>query len=281
MGDVPTRIHVPTARDEQRSWIWVVVVATLGFAAGVAWPRLLEMRLGPTAPGSAPPVAPAPVAAPARSAASVAPVGSASSAVVPAAVAMSISKPYTLSCRTQEGETRRKASDCGALGDVGAALESRLRKVATCPAASGVKGKLSLVLTAEFASSKVTIELGKATAIAKADELLACARDAMTGVSLTGIEHDNPRYSILYHLTFTSVGEATENSARSKSGDSVLITFGKAIVRDGPKASSNRLDSLTRGTEVKIIDQQGGWYKVRYGDAFTNEGWVYRQAIGK
>jgi hypothetical protein len=196
-------------------------------------------------------------------------------------VSLSVSKPYTLSCRTQEGETRRKASDCGALGDVGAAFEPRLRKVATCPAAAGVKGTLSLVLGADFTSSKVTIELGKATAIPKADDLLACAREAMAGVSLAGIEHDNPRYSILYHLAFAAEGPVADATGNSKAGDVAIITFGKAIVRDGPKASANRKDSLTRGTEVKIVDQQGGWYKVRYGDGFTREGWVYRQAIGK
>jgi hypothetical protein len=196
-------------------------------------------------------------------------------------VPIAISVPYTLSCRTKEGETLRKASECGALGNVGAALEPRLRKVATCPAAAANKGKLSLVITAEFSSSKVTIDLGKATAIAKADDLLACAREAMVGVSLTGIEHDNPRYSILYHLAFSGDSAATEGQGTSKAGDVVLITFGKAIVREGPKASSNRLDSLTRGAEVKVIDQQGGWYKIHYGDGFTSEGWVYRQAIGK
>ena len=280
-------MQLPTARDEQRSWIGVAVVAVIGFAVGIAWPRLLDVRVGPAAPTpvskepTAPIVPSAATASAAASAGMAAPSASGGSVV---AVPVSIAKPYTLSCRTPDGETHRKASECGALGDVNAAFEPRLRKVAMCPAARGASGKLSLVLGAEFGTNKVSVELGKATAIAKADDLLACAKEAMTGVSLTGIEHDNPRYSILYHLTFSGEGAASvegDAGTVAKASDVARITFGKAIIRDGPKASSNRLDSLTRGTEVKVVDQQGGWYKVRFGDGFSSEGWVYRQAIGK
>ncbi len=282
MGEVPPRVQVPNARDEQRSWIGVAVVAVLGFALGIAWPRLLDVRVGPAAPTVASKEPGAQRPSPTPVAPSNAPAGTASAppASAAAAVAMTISKPYTASCRTPDGETHRRPSECGALGDVNAALEPRLRKVATCGAAQGAKGKLSLALAVDFTASKVSVELGKATAIGRADELLACARDATSSVSLTGIEHDNPRYSLLYHLTFSGEGGAGEG-ADAGASDTVRITFGKAIIRDGPKASSNRKDSLTRGTEVKVIEQQGGWYKVKYGDAFESEGWVYRQAIGK
>jgi len=76
---VPT-VQVPSPAADTPSWTRVGVIAALGFIAGVAWPRLAGVRLGPSLPdgASSPAVA--------MSASASAPAAEASSVGVPPAV---------------------------------------------------------------------------------------------------------------------------------------------------------------------------------------------------
>src|SRR5262245_26141870 len=49
-NDAPFSVQVPKAGDDRPSWIKVGIIAVVGFAVGVAWPRVAGIRLGPTAP---------------------------------------------------------------------------------------------------------------------------------------------------------------------------------------------------------------------------------------
>jgi hypothetical protein len=61
---------------------------------------------------------------------------------------------------------------------------------------------------------------------------------------------------------------------------SVQIEWPMAIVRDAPR-DGKIVARLPKGTSVRIGPAKGGWYPISYGEAFANEGWVYRGAIGR
>ncbi|WP_461183367.1 N-acetylglucosaminidase, partial [Virgibacillus kimchii] len=48
------------------------------------------------------------------------------------------------------------------------------------------------------------------------------------------------------------------------------VTAGTLNVRSGPSASSNRVGSLSNGTEVNILSEVDGWYQIE----FSGAGWV-------
>ncbi|WP_339108109.1 SH3 domain-containing protein [Thioclava sp. GXIMD4216] len=56
------------------------------------------------------------------------------------------------------------------------------------------------------------------------------------------------------------------------------VTAGALNVRSGPAASYQRVDGVTRGEEVQMIAQNGGWAKIRIeGDGI--EGWVSKRFL--
>src|SRR5436305_15304456 len=46
-------VQIPSQANDKPSWVKVGVIAVVGFAVGVAWPRLAGIRPGPSAPGEA------------------------------------------------------------------------------------------------------------------------------------------------------------------------------------------------------------------------------------
>jgi uncharacterized protein YgiM (DUF1202 family) len=38
---------------------------------------------------------------------------------------------------------------------------------------------------------------------------------------------------------------------------------------------------LSKGNPVRVLGSQGSWYKVAYGKDFTEQGWVYKNALIK
>lgn len=51
--DAAVRVSLPTAKEDRAITSKVSLVAVLGFALGVAWPRLLGITVGPEVPGGA------------------------------------------------------------------------------------------------------------------------------------------------------------------------------------------------------------------------------------
>ncbi len=49
-ADPPLTVHIPTRDDDHPSWMRVGIIAVVGFAIGVAWPKLAGVKLGPNAP---------------------------------------------------------------------------------------------------------------------------------------------------------------------------------------------------------------------------------------
>src|SRR6185295_20164639 len=46
-------VEVPATERDKPGWVKVGVIAAVGFVIGIAWPRIVGVRLGPSAPGEA------------------------------------------------------------------------------------------------------------------------------------------------------------------------------------------------------------------------------------
>jgi hypothetical protein len=195
-----------------------------------------------------------------------------------------VGRGVVFACKTAEGNAL-KGTDCGSLPGLDGLLMPRLRKVADCPEASGAAGKLHLVARLDFARSSLGVELGRGQGVASPEPLLACARTSLQDLKLSGINHDHPRYSVAYTLTFgeeksAPAPSAPRETAPEGSDGTALVTWDVAIVRDAPR-TGKVVARLQRGTSVRVGSVKDGWYPVKYGEGFSSDGWVYRGAIGR
>jgi hypothetical protein len=283
-----TAFHVPSFADDHPSWVKVSVIAAVGFAVGVAWPRLAGVKLGPSAPemqahaaSAAAKSAEAPDAPPPLPTASVVvppPLSAApSSAEAPT---VTVGRGVVLSCTTADGE-RAKGSACGSVTGFEALAQPRLESLAKCPAAAGVSGKLAVVVTVDFKGSRINVDAGKSTTVASPDGLYACLRTAFQGAPLGGVDHDQQRYTVFYAVTLASASAPVGGAASATSdGSSVEVAWGTALVRSAPK-TGDIVARLPRGSQVQIGAPKEGWYPIKYGADFGSDGWVWREAIGK
>lgn len=309
--DAPLAYDVPSSDRDNPGWVKVGVIAVLGFVIGIAWPRLMGVRLGPSAPGeaasalaassaSAMPKSEAVPAVPAQPAAvlTVA-AGAAPSATAPrvddtpadTGVNVALGKTSMLSCKA-DGETK-KGKDCGTLAGLDTLVNGRLRKLSTCAAAEGQSGKLSVVVTADFAANKVSWDLGKSSTVGNADGIGGCLKTLFTGATTAGITHEHPRYVVAYSAMISGPRGAKnasveENGApppkenrepvTASAGEST-IGWDVALVRETPKVGAI-VARLPRGSKVKVGANKDGWLSIKYGDGFASEGWIYRGALG-
>jgi hypothetical protein len=299
-ADAPLTVQVPAPGADRPAWTRVAVIAGIGFVVGVAWPRLAGVRLGPSVPesasaaASAAPVeivpalsggAPSAPSAPTPAAAAVlAPVPSAS---VAPSVNLTVGHGVVFACKSASGDSL-KAGECGSLPGLDGIVMPRLRKVADCPEAANNPGKLHVVVHIDFGRGGVGVDLGRGNGVSSADALLSCAKTAMQGAVMSGVPHENSRYSVAYSLTFadgsggaTPQASASARGAGDTSGDgSAQIVWDVAIVRDAPK-TGKVVAHLPHGSTVRLGAAKEGWFPVKYGDGFANDGWVYRGAVGK
>ncbi|AKU98073.1 hypothetical protein AKJ09_04737 [Labilithrix luteola] len=334
--DAPLAVDMPGPDRDSPGWIKVGVIAAVGFVLGVAWPRVMGIRLGPSAPsetsaaaasGSAKSGARAPEApaasvsgkTPVQPAASVtAPAASVSSVAaataVPTAAAgtqISVQKGKVLSCKTEGGDTK-KGQDCGAVAGLDQLVAPRLRKLSTCSAADGQSGKLSLVVTADFAGGKMNWDIGKSTNVGNIDGIGGCLKTLFQGTGVSGVAHEHARYTVAYSATLAPstgassldkgdkdpIGARVDKNAKARSGEDApddskdrpepapvaggeaSVGWEVALVRDVPK-TGQVVARLPRGTKVKVGNVKDGWFSIKYGDGFASDGWVYRGAINR
>lgn len=237
--DAPLAVEVPASGRDKPGWIKVGVIAAVGFVVGIAWPRLLGVRLGPAAPGTtaaasasatgqggrapeAPPAILPTAVAKAAPAASVAPAASAapsSADVVPSAApappSVSVRRGSVLSCKTSGGDTL-KGKECGAVKEIDQLVTPRLRKLATCSGLAGQSGKLSVVVNADFDAARFSYDVGKSTNLANVDPVRSCLETAFHGASTKSTPHTHPRYAIAYTAMIGpgADGELDAKSAR-------------------------------------------------------------------
>lgn len=311
-ADARLQVQIPAPADDRPSWTKVGVIAAIGFLVGIGWPRVVGVRLGPAvpadvasagasasaSPGDAPALPNTPSSAPASAvvpavAASPAPTAAAGGSASAPGVSptVTVGHGFVFACKTSDGDAL-KGADCGTLSGLDTVVTPRLRKLAECSDAASAHGKLHLVMHVDFPHGGLSADLGKGQTVSAADGLLACVRAGMGGASLAGITHENPRYSVAYTVTFDSAGSpgastgganaaasAADTSASAADSSTAQVVWEVAIVRDAPK-TGKVLARLQRGTAVHLGAIKDGWYPVKYGDGFANDGWLYRGAVG-
>jgi Bacterial SH3 domain len=303
----PFSVDVPRAGEDRPAWVKVGVIAAVGFAVGVAWPRIAGVRLGPSAPGESSPSAatsagPAPRAseptagtAPAvlATAPTAPPSGSAAAPSGPPHVV--VSRGAIVSCKSDDGEVL-KGQGCGQLAGIDNLVQPRIRRLKDCSAAEGATGKLAVTFGVDFANNRLDVAVGKNSSVPNLESIAGCVKHEFGGISLGAMEHDHPRYTVSYTATLSAAEAATAAAgsgapgAAAGSGASPTpvaldaptssVVWEVAIVRDSPRSGAV-VGRLQRGTKVRVGQGQDNWYRVRYGGNYSSEGWVYRGAIGR
>jgi hypothetical protein len=218
-------VDLPAPGRDGPGWTKVGVIAAIGFVIGIAWPRVVGVKLGPKSPGETAAAASAsasaaavnarapgrpPEAPPASVNARAATSGLASSAVtLPSAPAaapagppqINVPRGSVLSCKTSDGESK-KGKECGGLAGLDTVVPPHLRKLATCSAAEGQTGKLSFVATAAFPSGGLSWDVGKSSTVGNLEGITSCLKTHFAGVTANGVAHEHNRYTVVYSVTF-------------------------------------------------------------------------------
>ena len=309
--DVAPRIRIDEEASDRRVWSRVLVLALVGFAVGMAWPKLTGVRFGPNAPGSEPTTA---TRAPEKPEAAAVVVPAASAEAAPAAAlptvasTVKVAESFVLGCTTKDGETK-KGPDCGPYRELDKVAEPKLRRLVNCPAARTATGHISLVASLDFPQRRLDASLGKSTALQNADAaaVLGCLRTDLEGLDIASMPHDHSRYTLVYKIDLEAGGAPSAApaeaapvvaaspaaaaapaaaapsapSAASAPGTTTAeVTWEVAIVRSSPR-TGDVVARLPRGSKLKLSTVDNGWWHIHYGDGFTSEGWVYRGAIGR
>ncbi len=289
-------VQIPAPEADKPSWLRVGVVALVGFAIGVAWPKIAGVKIGPSAPAEAVSAVMASRAADVASAA--APSASAPAMVVPAAsapppasnVTITVGRAAILSCKTEDGESL-KGKDCGWLTGLDPLIQTRLKRLAQLPATAENPGKLNVILGLDFKNNRISVESGTSSTVKDVDSLKAFIAGEVKAMSLKPVDHQNERYSVLYVVNISTGADATPAATTTATASAqtpqaalpdgmAAVAWETAIVRDAPHTGAI-VAHLPRGTKVQVGTSDGGWYKIKYGPSYASEGFVYRGAIGK
>jgi hypothetical protein len=263
----------------------VGLIAIVGFGVGILWPRLVGVRLVPSVPSekadaSAAELSGAPVdAAPQASAASPELVPEAKAA--PTQEPFSVSPGEVASCRDASG---KKIETCDPI-DFDAVARGRVATLAACDVSKRVEGVMSLGFELDFEKDRVVgLQSGKSTSLRQADvdDLLACMRRTLGEISLAGIRHAHPRYTVYYKVEFVGSGKPkpalAETNVIAATGKAT-VAWDVALVRSDPAREAEVVARILQGTRISVTGRSGDWYRVKY-DAKSGEGWVFRTAIG-
>lgn len=281
------KIEVPSSGQDRPRFARVGIIAVVGFAIGIIWPRLAGMRLVPTPPthqkqapaavasSAAPPVQPAP--APAK-------LAKQRARAEDRAALVEVKQAQVLSCRDDQDH---RHSSCDAV-DFDRVARARLQALASCPTAATAHGTLSVGFTLDFDKEKIVdFEVGKSTTVpvAEAQRLLECAKQQFADATLNGIDHKYARYTVFYFVDFLApkkkasadAGAAPLSGVEPASGQAT-VSWPVALIRQAPR-DGKIVARIMRGTRVLVIGKKNNWYQVKYGTS-GNQGWVYRTAIG-
>jgi len=289
------KVEVPGTHDDSVKFGRVGIIALIGFAIGIAWPRLAGVKLVPSVPvpaaaeASARELTGAPAdtkpveAPPAPAAPSAAPVDK------PPAERLLVSDVQVASCRNEHG---KRSQSCDRV-DFDRVAREPLRGLGSCPGTEDAAGVLSLGFELDFQADKIkSIQSGKSTSLEQdnVDRLLGCARERFASVSLAGIPHEQNAYTLYYRLELLSSGGAKPSAGdpggSRGSGDEgtpasghATVSWDVALVRATPARDGEVRARVLSGTRVVVTGKNGDWFRVKY-DAKGNPGWVYRTAIG-
>jgi hypothetical protein len=235
--DVPLAIEVPSPDRDKPAWVKVGVIAAVGFIVGVAWPRLVGVRLGPSAPGEAasaaasgsgaaggraPDAPPGSAAAKANGVANAmasATSASATTTTTAAAVALPpkivVTKGTVITCKTTDGE-KKSGKECGPVAGLDLLVRDKVKGIATCGGVEGQTGKFALIANADFKSGRFWYEVNKGATVQNIDAISACLKNAFHGQAVTNVPHEHPRYTVSYSAVLSAEKEdAAANKAKT------------------------------------------------------------------
>jgi len=289
MKNKRARVNVAVAGAEQGRppWIRASIFAAIGLVVGVAWPTLAGIRIGPDLPGakrdtsSAPPVAAAATQSAAPSAAA--------SAAADAPDAVSSKQLVAVEggriSRCYHGKEKLAGERCGKLR-IDKVLGPRLRALASCPSALGLKGQLEVAFDLDFREKEIRVIRGRGSKLPSStvNGIVRCIADYLHDVSPEKIAHKHRKYRVEYTLKFYPPGSAPpRHGAEAPGADegaaeraTATVTWDTALVRDEPH-TGKVIARLVRGTRVKLLGRRREWYRVRVA---SKDGWVYRGALG-
>lgn len=288
------KVEVPGTHDDSVKFGRVGIIALVGFAIGIAWPRLAGVKLVPSVPvpaaaeASARELSGAPAEVKPADAAAAPAAPSAAPADKPPTERLLVSDVQVASCRNEHG---KRSQSCDRV-DFDRVARDHLRSLSTCAGTETAAGVLSLGFDLDFRADKIkNIQSGKSTSLEQdnVDRLLACARERFASVSLAGISHEQNAYTLYYRLELLSSGPAAkpgaEPGARAASDEGspasghATVSWDVALVRATPARDGDVRARVLSGTRVAVTGKNGDWFRIKY-DAKGNQGWVYRTAIG-
>lgn len=297
MAKKSLQVEIPRPSEDRPAWSRVGVVAAVGFIAGIGWPMLFGVTIGPNPPADARP-APAATAEPSASAVAAAPSASVSAApAAPTNTQLVVTDKGVVERCSDKG---KKAESCDAFGFDSVAIP-RIEGLAQCPAALGLEGKLGIRFDVDFKRKHVSLGKGDKTSLPSSTVkgVLGCVGDRLKDIDLEKIDHEHERYTVVYEAKFYPPGkrpatgpaepeeaasDAAESGADAKPAGADEKTAGlglgtvaweTALLRSEPK-DGKVVARATRGTRIQLIEKKGDWYKVEYR---SKSGWVYRGAL--
>ncbi|HEU4412404.1 MAG TPA: SH3 domain-containing protein [Polyangiaceae bacterium] len=293
------RIDTPPAGADQPAWAKVGIIAVVGFALGIVWPKVAGLELGPAPPGEGKAAASAHAARaePGPSALAARPAEA-----EPASV--SVGEASVTKCRNHKGDAR--ACDKVAFDEV---LSAPLRQLASCPAARGHEGKLSVGFEVDFARARLHVQRGKSSTLPAeaAEGVMKCLEANLASISLAKLRHEHAKYTVFYALTFAPppkpaasapaaapppaaplpAASAAAAEARAPEAMSVRpnetsaeVRRGPYVVRDTASRSGEAVGRVAVGDKLTVVERKGDWYRVRFGPG-DKEGWLFREALGR
>lgn len=293
-------VHRPSPNADRPRWPVLGAVAAIALAVGILWPRACGLGFASapeeTAASAAPSGEPAPPPEVTSAPPATPPTQAVSSAPeTPSLANVVVGKSTLMHCQDPPA-AELKPSKCGQPA-LDPAIVPKLEALATCPAVSGVAGKLALTLDLDFKKQTAKVVAGKGSATSKngrpdnkaIEPLLACVRASMATMLKEaadgGTAHEHERFVIAYPVTLTAHSASPSPSAstvqeKSASG-TATVQVDTAIVRDAPSTNGQPIGRLSRGTKVTTVGTSGNWFHIKFGESDSQEGWIFRTNIGK
>ncbi len=287
---------MPGSQDDSVKFGRVGIIAVIGFAIGIAWPRLAGVKLVPSVPvpaaaeASARELTGAPLE-PKPAAAVVPPAPSAAAPDKAPAERVLVSDVQVASCRNEHG---KRAQSCDRV-DFDRVAREPLRSLASCPGTEDASGVLSLGFDLDFEADKIkNVQSGKSTSLEQdnVDRLLGCARERFAKVTLAGVTHEQTVYTLFYRLELLAPAGSDDKAGAEPGGSRgsgteegtpasghATVSWDVALVRAQPARDGEVRARVLAGTRVVVTGKNGDWFRIKY-DAKGNQGWVYRTAIG-
>jgi hypothetical protein len=180
------------------------------------------------------------------------------------------------------------SSQCDELADIQKLFDDRLYIVRKCideESSSDAYGKLSVAAEIDFDHSSISFWNGASSEISKADEVIKCLRDKLSGFPLNKIDHDFSRYRIFFTLKAgtekeTSNGENTvqisDKPADDRGGEIVPVIKDKVRVRKSP-VTGEIIGKISSPNKVSLLKQDGEWCNIITPN--NNTGWIICDAL--